>query len=74
MSGCQRVAKFIAAVSGHFWAGVTLTDVDANGQACTLLSRGPMVVALVTVDGTSEGIDQIFWLMRPSKLGAVPRP
>lgn len=73
VSGAERVARFIAAVSGHFWAGVTPTAVEANGQACVLLSRGPMVVALVTVDGTSDGIDQIFWLMRPSKLGALSR-
>src|SRR5690606_4065173 len=37
--GRERVAKFIAAVSPHFWAGVTVTTIEANGQASLLLVR-----------------------------------
>jgi len=35
VSGRERVAKFIAAVS-HFWKGVTIEWVEANGQAAVL--------------------------------------
>jgi hypothetical protein len=35
----DRVAKFIAAFPSHFWKGVTLSWIDANGQASILMSR-----------------------------------
>jgi len=32
------------------------------------------VVALVTVGASEEGIDQIMWMLRPSKLAGVLTP
>jgi len=69
--GRERVAKFIGAVAGHFWNGVTLAPVEANGQPCALISRESAATALVTVDATAHGIHQIMWMMRPSKLAAL---
>src|ERR1700761_4953019 len=70
--GRERVAKFIAAVS-HFWHGVTVECVETNGQASALILRDGAVVALTTVDVSEQGIDQILWIMRPSKLAAVSK-
>lgn len=50
---------------------MTLACIDANGQSCVLVSRGDTVVALVTNDVSTEGIQQIMRMMRPSKLAAV---
>src|ERR1700722_1090548 len=72
VSGRERVAKFIAAVS-HFWNGVTVEWVETNGQSAVLILRDGSVVALATVDVSAQGIDQILWIMRPSKLVAVSR-
>lgn len=69
--GRDRVAKFIAAVSSHFWNGVTLSWIEANGQACICILRAEGIGALVTISATAEGIDQILWFMRPSKLAAI---
>jgi DNA-directed RNA polymerase specialized sigma24 family protein len=69
--GRERVARFIAAVAGHFWSGVTVACTEANGQLCALIQRRRAVTALVTVDGSTQGIQQIIWMMRPSKLAAV---
>ncbi|RIL02187.1 MAG: RNA polymerase subunit sigma-24 [Proteobacteria bacterium] len=69
--GRERVAKFIAAVSPHFWSGVTVTSIEANGQASALISRHDAVVGLVTIAASADGIDQILWMMRPSKLAAL---
>lgn len=66
--GRERVAKFIAAVSSHFWAGVALSLVETNGQTAVLISRENKGVALAAVDASEEGIHQIMWIMRPSKL------
>ena len=68
--GRARVAKFISAVT-HFWTGVTVECVEANRQLCALIRRNGTVGALVTVDGSAEGIQQIMWMMRPSKLAAA---
>jgi hypothetical protein len=68
--GRERVAKFMAAVSLHFWKGVTLEWVEANGQASVLISRDGTVASLVTIDASAQGVEQILWMMRPSKLAA----
>jgi RNA polymerase sigma-70 factor (TIGR02957 family) len=73
VSGRERVAKFIAAAS-HFWKGVTLAWVETNGQAAVLVSRDGVPVALTTIDASAQGIDQIMWIMRPSKLAAISTP
>lgn len=69
--GRERVAKFIAAFSSHFWRGVTLAWVEANGQESVLISRNGEPVGLVTADASERGINQIMWIMRPSKLAAI---
>jgi len=73
VAGRVRVATFIAAVAKHFWDGVTLSSIEANGQASVLMSRDGVPVALATIDASERGIDQIMWIMRPSKLAAISR-
>jgi RNA polymerase sigma-70 factor (TIGR02957 family) len=70
VSGRERVAKFIAAAS-HFWKGVTLAWVETNGQPALLVLRDGAPVAVTTIDASAQGIDQIMWFMRPSKLAAM---
>lgn len=71
VSGRNRVAKFIAAFASHFWSGVTLSSIEANGQPCVLVSRDGAAITLVTIEASADGIDQILWMMRPSKLAAI---
>jgi hypothetical protein len=72
--GCASVAKFIAAIASHFWSGVTLAWIDANAQASVVILCDGAVVGLVTIAASAEGVDQILWVMRPSKLAAISRP
>jgi RNA polymerase sigma-70 factor (TIGR02957 family) len=74
VSGRERVAKFIASFASHFWTGMTLAWVEVNGQASVLMLRDGMPVALAAVDASTEGINQIMWIMRPSKLATIPVP
>ena len=69
--GRERVAKYIATIAPWGWSGLTLTVTQANGQPCVLLARAGVVVMLVTIEASPEGIDQIMWVMRPSKLTGV---
>ena len=71
VGGRERVAKFIAAVSSHYWSGITLTWLETNGQASVLLSRDGVPSGLATIEASEKGIDQIIWIMRPSKLAAL---
>jgi RNA polymerase sigma-70 factor (TIGR02957 family) len=71
--GRERVAKFISAFASHFWIDVTLTWVQTNGQSSVLISRDGAVVTLATINASARGIEQILWMMRPSKLTAISR-
>lgn len=73
VAGPASVAKFIAKVTTQFWSGVALEWVQTNGQMSAAIVRDGAIVALVTVDASTEGIDQILWVMRPSKLAAMSR-
>jgi RNA polymerase sigma-70 factor (ECF subfamily) len=71
--GRKIVAKYIAKVAPPFWAGVELKQIDANGRAALLMLRGGEVVALATITATKRRIQQVMWVMRPSKLAAISR-
>src|SRR5262249_5044911 len=71
VSGSKRVEKLIALIASHFWISVTFTQIKANELTDRLTSRNVEAVSLVTISASAQGIDQIMWIMRPSKLTAV---
>ena len=73
VSGRKRVATFVAAVATWFWKGVTLSWVETNGQAAVLVSRNGVPVTLAAIDASAEGIHEIMWFLRPSKIAAMAR-
>jgi RNA polymerase sigma-70 factor (TIGR02957 family) len=73
ISGSERVAKFIAAFASHFWTSVTVQVVHTNGQSSVLMSRDGDRIGFVAINASERGIDQIFWILRPSKLRATGR-
>jgi len=66
--GRERVAKFVAAFSSHFWTGVDLRWVEANGRPSVELSRDGVPFTIVAVTTSESGIEQLLWLMNPAKL------
>lgn len=68
--GRNRVARFIASFATHFWIGVAIETIEANGRPATLIKRDDAVFALATLTASPEGIDQILWVMAPEKLAA----
>jgi len=69
VSGRKRVAAFVAALS-WCWKGVTLDWLETNGQAAALILHDGVPFGL-TVDASAQGINEIMWFLRPSKLNAV---
>ena len=51
---------------------MTLDWVETNGQAAVLILRDGVPFGL-TIDASAEGINEIMWFLRPSKLAAVSR-
>jgi RNA polymerase sigma-70 factor (TIGR02957 family) len=71
IAGRERVARFVAAFASYFWTGVKLRWIQTNGRSSVLISRDGAAIALTTIDASAEGIVQILWIMRPSKLAAI---
>lgn len=69
--GRVRVAKFVAAFSSHFWAGMSVRPVVANGQEAVVLSKEGVDVTVLSIVAEGERIGQLLWMMNRSKLGAV---
>jgi RNA polymerase sigma-70 factor (TIGR02957 family) len=69
--GAVTVAKYVKAFAGHFWTGVEVSWATVNGDTAALLRRDGVTFAVLAVAASDEGIDRIFWMMNPDKLGSV---
>jgi len=69
--GRDRVARYVRAFAPRFWPGVEATPVEANGQPALLLRRDGAAFALLAVTAGPEGIEQLLWMMNPTKLGRL---
>ena len=70
--GRSRVAKFVAAFSGHFWTGKTIEWVELNGQhGVTLTEPDGTVTTALSMTVGADGIQQVLWMMNPQKLRRV---
>ncbi|SER57578.1 RNA polymerase sigma-70 factor [Lentzea albida] len=68
--GAASLAKIISGWAPSFWAGAEASFVEANGLSAVRLRKDDGTYAVITISASSEGIDQVLWLVNPSKLGA----
>lgn len=66
--GRERVAKFVAAFSSHFWTGASIDWIETNGQPAARLTRDGTVYAIVTAELGLGGVEKLLWFMNPQKL------
>lgn len=66
--GADRVGKFVASFSSHFWTGADVTSMTINGAAAVVLSRDGVPYTVLAIETNVDGIAQILWVMNPSKL------
>ncbi|MCD2498589.1 RNA polymerase sigma-70 factor [Microbacterium nymphoidis] len=71
VAGRVRVAGFVAAFSGHFWAGKEITWAEVNGQPAAVLVEDGKATTVVMVTAAGDEIEQLLWVMSPAKLGHV---
>jgi hypothetical protein len=69
--GAVRVAKFLTAIATWFWDDLDVQWATTNGQTCAVLRRNGSVYGLLTISASTEGIDQVLWMVNPEKIGAV---
>nr|WP_221373912.1 RNA polymerase sigma-70 factor [Actinoplanes polyasparticus] len=69
--GAARVAKYVAAFSAWWWEGVEVRFITANGRPSAVLQRGDEILAVLTVEASEDGIEQVLWMMNPQKIAAV---
>lgn len=73
VSGATTVAKFLRAFAPRFWPDVAVDYVQANGRPAALLRRDGVIVAMVMVSVSADGIDRILWQLAPSKVASFAR-
>jgi RNA polymerase sigma-70 factor (TIGR02957 family) len=72
--GAHRVTKYITAISTWFWVGMQVQWASANGQTSALLRRDGNLFGVLTVTASTEGIDQVLWMVNPAKITALTEP
>lgn len=69
--GRVTVAKFVRAFHTRFWEGLTITEAELNGQPSVVLTRDGAMFGVLSVVTSEHGIDQVLWMLNPSKLRAT---
>jgi hypothetical protein len=72
--GVARVARFLNAISTWFWDAMDVRWASTNGQASAVLLRDGTVYGVLTVTASTEGIEQVLWMVNPEKIAAVSVP
>jgi RNA polymerase sigma-70 factor, ECF subfamily len=65
--GRDNVARFVAGWS-DWWEGTTISLVETNGQTSVLARRDGAPAVLLSISASDSGIDQLMWVMAPTKL------
>ena len=66
--GRERVSRFIAGFASFWWEGTSTTWLTTNGGPSVLITKSGEPAALLSVDVSTDGIEQIRWVMVPDKL------
>jgi RNA polymerase sigma-70 factor (TIGR02957 family) len=72
--GRTRVARFVKAFAPRFWVGVESSIVDINGEPSAILTRDGAVFAVVNASVSDRGIDQLHWMMNPTRFSGIALP
>jgi RNA polymerase sigma-70 factor (TIGR02957 family) len=68
--GMSRVAKYHKAFAPHWWTDAEVELGAANGQAIAILRRAGTTFAILTITASTDGINQVLWILNPTKINA----
>ncbi len=69
--GRERVAKFVAAFSRWFWAGIEVRELEVNGEPGIAIVADGEPVTILSLCASHDGIERLFWLLNPQKLERI---
>lgn len=72
--GIVRVARYVAGVVEKFAGGTTVSFVDLNNSDAAVITHGDVVIGVCAISVTAAGIDGVFTMMNPDKLGQLQVP
>jgi RNA polymerase sigma-70 factor (ECF subfamily) len=72
VAGRTQVAKLLKGFSKNFWPDMRLDFIEVNGQPAARATRGDELIGVIAIHATDAGIDRLYWLVNPEKLGFVP--
>ena len=70
IEGRERVARFLFGAFNKFPEDIDIQFTTVNGAEAVLVRRAGEPYLVGMIDGTNAGIDRIFFVMIPDKLGA----
>jgi RNA polymerase sigma-70 factor (ECF subfamily) len=70
IEGRERVARFLFGAFNKFPEDIDIQFTTVNGAEAVLVRRAGEPYLVGMIDGTNAGIDRIFFVMNPDKLGA----
>ena len=71
IEGRDRVRKLISEGAANFTADVSLAFIEANGETAAVLARDGEPFAFCSITAGEGGIDRIFFVLNPAKLGGL---
>lgn len=66
--GAEKIAKVILAYQENFWTGAEVTYAEANGGWSAVASRDGKPFVVISISASTDGIDEIQWMLNPEKL------
>ncbi|MFI5610129.1 RNA polymerase sigma factor SigJ [Amycolatopsis sp. NPDC051903] len=69
--GAVQLAKVIRAYKDHFWTDAEIIQTPVNGSIAAVLKRAGDVYGVISFTVSDEGIDQVLWMLNPTKLSAA---
>jgi RNA polymerase sigma-70 factor (ECF subfamily) len=69
--GRDHVAKFHVAFASRFWAGVETSFAQLNGEDAVVVRHSGEVTAVLTLEASDSGIQNVSWVMNPEKLSQL---
>lgn len=69
--GRSKVARLVAGFAPSFWPGAEVTWLETNGSPSVLVEQHGVPRALLTLEVSAAGIEQLMWVMAPDKFTRV---
>ena len=69
--GPHKVANLYTAISGWYWDGVEVSWATVNGATSAVLRRNGTLEGVMSIVASTEGIEQVLWMVNPSKIAGM---